>query len=280
MIASFTSLNSSRTSHVHLFVSSHSLILIASTFSKLAEYDEQRLTFSLDVIMNNEKILLQYSLKTEMSDTASVCKKAIIVTAIESVWSKVQRSYYQIIENIWKMKESKACFCIQVSHTWKQRLDYLDLIFSIMTMKLLKEYCFKTKNEETFVYYSHLQKLRNKLKLLTNELSFEILIDCINIIYDYRFRLDFVKIDVTFTDWFRWDSRFFHFTDSLQLFQLWLHMLQNYKIDTFLIHNMFIKKIKYQKWKKIDAIVLSNVFDWILNDNTWVLIREKLNMYL
>jgi len=85
MIASFTSLNSSRTSHVHLFVSSHSLILIASTFSKLAEYDEQRLTFSLDVIMNNEKILLQYSLKTEMSDTASVCKKVIIVTAIESV---------------------------------------------------------------------------------------------------------------------------------------------------------------------------------------------------
>jgi len=69
-----------------------------------------------------------------------------------------------------------------------------------MTMKLLKEYCFKTKNEETFVYYSHLQRLRNKLKLLTNELSFEILIDCINIIYDYRFRLDFVKIDVTFTD--------------------------------------------------------------------------------
>ncbi len=26
--------------------------------------------------------------------------------------------------------------------------------------------------------------------------------------------------------------------------------------------------------------MLSNVFDWILNDNTWILIREKLNMYL
>ena len=67
-------------------------------------------------------------------------------------------------------------------------------------MKLLREYRFKTKSEETFVYHSHLQKLRNRLKLLTNELSFEILIDYINIIYDYRFRLNFVKIDVTFAD--------------------------------------------------------------------------------
>ena len=67
-------------------------------------------------------------------------------------------------------------------------------------MKLLREYRFKTKNEEMFVYHSHLQRLKNRLKLLTNELSFEILIDHINIIYDYRFQLDFVKIDVTFAD--------------------------------------------------------------------------------
>ena len=85
MIASFTSLNSSRTSHVHLLMSSYSLILIASTFLKLAEYDEQKLALLLDVIINNEKILLQYSLETEMNDTASVCKKAIIVTVIKSV---------------------------------------------------------------------------------------------------------------------------------------------------------------------------------------------------
>jgi len=85
MIASFTSLNSSKTSHVHLFIFSHSLILITSMFLKLAEYDEQKLAFSLDVIMNNEKILLQYSLETEMNDIASVCEKAIIVTAIKSV---------------------------------------------------------------------------------------------------------------------------------------------------------------------------------------------------
>ncbi len=39
-ITSFTSLNSSRTSRVHLLMFSHFLILIASTFSKLAEYDE------------------------------------------------------------------------------------------------------------------------------------------------------------------------------------------------------------------------------------------------
>jgi len=100
IITSFTSLNSSRTSRVHLLMSSHFLISIALTFSKLAEYDEQRLALSLDVIMNNEKILLQYSLETEMSDTASVCKKAIIVTAIKSVRSKVQQSRYQIIKNI------------------------------------------------------------------------------------------------------------------------------------------------------------------------------------
>ncbi len=268
IIASFTSLNSSRTSHVYFLMSSHFLILIALIFLKLAEYDEQRLAFSLDVIMNNEKILLQYNLETDMSDTASICKKAIIVTMIESVWSKVQWLCYQIIENIWKMKESKAWFCIQVFHTWKQRLNYLDLIFSIMIIKLLKEYCFETKSEETFVYHSHLQRLRNKLKLLMNELSFKILIDHINIIYDYRFQLDFMKINVTFTDWFHQDSRFFRFTDSLQLFQLQLHMSQNYKINTSLIHNMFIKKIKYQKWKKNNAIMLLNMFNWILNDNT------------
>ena len=58
MIASFTSLNSSRTSRVHLLMSFHFLISIASTFSKLAEYDEQRLALLLNVIMNNEKILL------------------------------------------------------------------------------------------------------------------------------------------------------------------------------------------------------------------------------
>jgi len=67
-------------------------------------------------------------------------------------------------------------------------------------MKLLREYRFETKSKETFVCHLHLQKLRNRLKLLMNELSFEILIDCINIIYDYRFQLDFVKIDVTFAD--------------------------------------------------------------------------------
>jgi len=85
IIALFTSLNSSRTSRIHLLMSSHFLILIASTFLKLAEYDEQRLTFLLNVIINNKKILLQYSLETEMNDTVNVCKKAIIATVIESV---------------------------------------------------------------------------------------------------------------------------------------------------------------------------------------------------
>ena len=94
MIDSFTSLNSSRTSHVYLFISSHFLILIALMLLKLVEYDEQKLALLLDVIMNNEKILLQYSLEIEMSNTVNVCEKAIIATAIESVWLKVQQLCY------------------------------------------------------------------------------------------------------------------------------------------------------------------------------------------
>ncbi len=85
MITLFTSLNSSRTSCIHLFISFHFLILITSTFSKLAEYDEQRLAFLLNVIMNNKKILLQYSLETKISNIVNVCKKAIIATIIKSV---------------------------------------------------------------------------------------------------------------------------------------------------------------------------------------------------
>ncbi len=261
MIALFTSLNSSRTSHVYLFISFHFLILIASALSELAEYDEQKLALSLNVIMNNEKILLQYSLESEMSDAANVCEKAIIATVIKSIWLKVQQSCYQIIKNFWEMRESKACSCIWMFYTWKQRLNYLDSMSLTMIMKLLREFHFNTKDVETFICHSHLQKLRNRLKLLMNELSFKILIDYINIIYDYKFQLNFVKIDVTFTDWFRWDSYFFRFTDSLQLFQLQSYILQNYKIDTSLIYNMFIKKIKYQKWKKNNAIMLLNVFD-------------------
>jgi len=67
-----------------------------------------------------------------------------------------------------------------------------------MIMKLLRKYRFKIKSKETFIYHSHLQRLKNRLKLLMNELSFEILIDHINIIYNYKFRLNFVKINVTF----------------------------------------------------------------------------------
>jgi len=52
---------------------------------KLAEYDEQKLTLLLNVIMNNEKIFLQYSLETEMNNTVNVCKKAIITIVIKSV---------------------------------------------------------------------------------------------------------------------------------------------------------------------------------------------------
>ena len=57
-------------------------------------------------------------------------------------------------------------------------------------------------------------------------------------------------------------------------------MPENEKVDTSLIRNMFIGRIRYQEWKDNGAIELPNVFDWILNGETWVLIREELNMYL
>lgn len=57
-------------------------------------------------------------------------------------------------------------------------------------------------------------------------------------------------------------------------------MINNSRVDTFMFHKKFLKKMKYQKWKKNDLIILLNIFDWILNKNTWCLIMNELNMYM
>jgi len=49
--------------------------------------------------VNNEKILLQYNLKTEMSETVADVEEVTIVTATENIRSEIQKSHYQTVEN-------------------------------------------------------------------------------------------------------------------------------------------------------------------------------------
>jgi len=86
-----TSLKSSRQ---RLLLSSHFFISMTSASSELTEYDIQKLTFTLKLNMNNEKILLQYSLEAEMRKTVVDVEKVIIVTATESIRSEIQKSHY------------------------------------------------------------------------------------------------------------------------------------------------------------------------------------------
>ena len=60
----------------------------------MTEYNLKKLIFILNIVVNNEKILLQYSLETEMSKTVVSIKKVIIATAIESIKLKIQRLNY------------------------------------------------------------------------------------------------------------------------------------------------------------------------------------------
>lgn len=64
-------------------------ILTTSMSFKMIKYNLKKLTFVLNIIKNNEKILLQYSLKTEMSKTVMSIKEVIIVTAIKSIKLKI-----------------------------------------------------------------------------------------------------------------------------------------------------------------------------------------------
>jgi hypothetical protein len=67
-------------------------------------------------------------------------------------------------------------------------------------MKLLKDFHYEIKNARTHVCHLHFQKLEQKLELLTDHLTIEILLDHVNIMYDYQIQLKFLKINSTFAD--------------------------------------------------------------------------------
>ncbi len=57
-------------------------------------------------------------------------------------------------------------------------------------------------------------------------------------------------------------------------------MMNKSRVDTSMFCKKFIEKMKYQKWKKNDSIILLNIFDWIMKESSWRLIKNKLNMYM
>jgi hypothetical protein len=73
---------------------SHSSVSITSASSEMTEYNFQKLALTLNLNANIEKILLQYSLKTEMSEIVVDIEEVIIVTATENIRSEIQRSSY------------------------------------------------------------------------------------------------------------------------------------------------------------------------------------------
>lgn len=147
-------------------------------------------------------------------------------------------------------------------------------------MKLLRDFYYEIKNERTHIYWSHLQMLDQRLRLMTEQLAKRILFNQVKTMFEYCFHLKHLKINITLIKWFYKDRRFFNFINSLQLFQLQSMMMNNSRIDTFMFCKKFIKKMKYQKWKKNDLIILLNIFDWILNKNTWCLIMNELHIYM
>jgi len=95
----FTIINSSKSSHLRLLLPFHSSILIASASLKMTEYDAQKFALTLKLNVDNEEVLLQFSLKTEMRSIVADCKETIIVTAVKSVRSEIQQPHYQTAES-------------------------------------------------------------------------------------------------------------------------------------------------------------------------------------
>lgn len=56
------------------------------------------------------------------------------------------------------------------------------------------------QDSKTVTCLFHLQTLKRKLDLLINDLSHEILIRRVKIIYDYRFRLNVLKTEINAAD--------------------------------------------------------------------------------
>lgn len=127
---------------------------------------------------------------------------------------------------------------------------------------------------------SHLGALGQKLGLLTNNLPYEILLGRVNTVYDYRFRLSNLKTDASSAGWFSQKNRPHMTIDSLRVYRLRLIVNTSQATDTSTITKLFIKAEKYKEWKRNDAIVISQVFEWLLTNKTWDLLKNELNMYL
>jgi hypothetical protein len=168
----------------------------------MAEYDAQKLALTLELDVDNEEVLLQFSLETGMGGTVAGCEEAIIATAVGSVRSEIQQSHYRTAGNPWEKGDSEVCPCVQVSNSWKQKLDYIGPLSSVTTLKLLRDFHYGTKDARTTVCRLHLQKLGQRLGLLTDHLAIGILLGRVNTMYDYRFRLGFLKTDSTSAGWF------------------------------------------------------------------------------
>lgn len=129
-------------------------------------------------------------------------------------------------------------------------------------------------------FSSHLGALGQNLGLLTNDLPYEILLGRVNTVYDYRFRLSNLKIDASSAGWFSQKNRPYMTINSLGVYRLRLIVNNSQAIDTSMITKLFIKAEKYKEWKRNDAIIISQVFEWLLTNKTWNLLKNELNMYL
>ncbi len=245
---------------------------------------------------NSDQILLKYcshcgevkprtsrAVRPHLQGSRNIIGSRILATTYRGFPSRVSFSFFDSQTSNHHSRHlvmSGGCPCVRVSSSWKQTLDYLESLSVAATMKLLRDFHYGTKNERTHVCRSHLQTLEQRLRLMTKQLTEKILLKRIKITYEYRFHLEHLKINTTSMKWFHQDSRFFHLIDSLQLFQLQSMMMNKSRVDTSMFCKKFIEKMKYQKWKKNDSIILLSIFDWIMKESSWRLIKNKLNMYM
>ncbi len=71
IISQFMPVTSSKSSRLRLLLLSHFSISITSASSELAKYDVQKLALTLKLDVNNEEVLLQYSLVNQESRLTS-----------------------------------------------------------------------------------------------------------------------------------------------------------------------------------------------------------------
>lgn len=103
-----------------------------------------------------------------------------------SVRSKIQHFRYRKSGNPWEMRKNSDCDCLWVFSSWKKRINYVDTLSMTTIMRLLRDFHRETQDLSTHMCLSRLQKLEEKLKLLANIVSYEILRCRIDIRYEPR----------------------------------------------------------------------------------------------